>query len=604
MKSAVVAALALALTACAQGARPATEVLHERYAAQLDTLTDRIDAVIAAVRTDFGDGVAPRRAYEAARAAFKGVEHLAEYYYPAATERINGPPIDEREDDDGALIPAEGFQMVEPLLYPAMTRDTADLLNHLRVLRADVVGLRGYATATTFGDENVFDAVRQELVRVFALGLSGFDSGVALRSVPEAATALRGVWATLAAYGERLPSDLRARLDGRFASALAILDRDDDFASFDRLAFLREELIPLHRQVDEARRAAGVGSPAQPSAWRADAASPYDAGALDPSFFAPDPGAPASAALVRLGSALFADPILSGDGTRACTTCHQPERAFTDRETRHAALGGGRLERNTPTVINAGLGHGSFHDLRTFFLEDQVSAVIGSPREMGSSSEAAALRLSRVPEYVRAFAEAGGGGGDVITGRDVERALAAYVRSLVALDAPFDRYVRGDDEAMNASQQRGFNVFIRKGRCGSCHYPPLFSGAVPPTWSKTEIEVLGVPSRPDTVEAAIDPDEGRFRVNGSAFHRYGFRTPTLRSVALTAPYMHNGVYATLEQVVDFYDRGGGEGIGIALPNQTLPPEPLDLTAGEKRDLVAFMKALTDTAVAQPVPLGR
>jgi cytochrome c peroxidase len=133
-----------------------------------------------------------------------------------------------------------------------------------------------------------------------------------------------------------------------------------------------------------------------------------------------------------------------------------------------------------------------------------------------------------------------------------------------------------------------------KAACATCHFAPVFGGALPPTLLESEPEAIGVPSRPDTAGARIDPDPGVAGFDHATVHRHAFKTPSLRNVELTAPYMHNGVYRTLEDVVDFYDRGGGAGIGIELPNQTLSPEPLRLSVREKRDLIAFLGALTDT----------
>jgi len=141
-------------------------------------------------------------------------------------------------------------------------------------------------------------------------------------------------------------------------------------------------------------------------------------------------------------------------------------------------------------------------------------------------------------------------------------------------------------------------VFVGKGKCATCHFLPLTNGTVPPMFQKSELEVLGVPVRAVANGGRIDPDVGRYRISISAPNKYAFRTPSIRNVALTAPYMHNGAYPTLESVVDFYNRGGGAGIGIRLDNQTLPSDPLNLSAREQRDLVSFMKALTDTTGTQ------
>jgi cytochrome c peroxidase len=163
--------------------------------------------------------------------------------------------------------------------------------------------------------------------------------------------------------------------------------------------------------------------------------------------------------------------------------------------------------------------------------------------------------------------------------------------------------VRGDTGALTTSERRGFNLFMGKAACGTCHFAPLFGGTLPPSLLEAEPEVIGVPSHPITRNATVDPDPGVFAKDGEALHRHAFKTPTLRNVALTPPYMHNGVYLTLEDVVDFYDKGGGGGIGVGIPNLTLSPEPLHLTRREKRDVVSFLEALTDTTYAVPASLS-
>ena len=155
----------------------------------------------------------------------------------------------------------------------------------------------------------------------------------------------------------------------------------------------------------------------------------------------------------------------------------------------------------------------------------------------------------------------------------------------------------GDTAALTRDERGGFNLFMGKAACGTCHFAPLFGGALPPTLLESEPEVIGVPSRAVTAGAAIYPDPGVAGFDRAPIHRHAFKTPSLRNVARTAPYMHNGVYRTLDQVVDFYNRAGGAGIGIALPNQTLSPEPLHLTRSQRRALVAFMGSLTDTTLS-------
>jgi cytochrome c peroxidase len=143
--------------------------------------------------------------------------------------------------------------------------------------------------------------------------------------------------------------------------------------------------------------------------------------------------------------------------------------------------------------------------------------------------------------------------------------------------------------ALTADEKLGFNVFMGKGKCATCHFFPLFNGTVPPVFQETESEVIGTPA--DRSQRRVDADPGKFVVTKNAVHRYAFKTPTVRFSAQTAPYMHNGVYRTLDEVVDFYNKGGGNGLGFGLDNQTLPFDKLTLTPAEKRGLVAFMRAL-------------
>ncbi len=155
--------------------------------------------------------------------------------------------------------------------------------------------------------------------------------------------------------------------------------------------------------------------------------------------------------------------------------------------------------------------------------------------------------------------------------------------------------MRGDNNAMSKNDIKGFNVFMGKGKCGTCHFMPLFNGTVPPLFDKMESEVLGVPATTDTINPKLDADSGKYVLYGIPHHLYSFKTTTVRNVELTAPYMHNGVYKTLEEVIDFYNKGGGAGLGFEIEHQTLPPDPLGLTEEDKANLILFLKSLTDTS---------
>ncbi|MGH7719938.1 MAG: cytochrome c peroxidase, partial [Gemmatimonadaceae bacterium] len=585
----------------------AATAVQRAYLAGLDSLAAAAEELTRRLDSDTGVpgwGSGARRAFVRARTAYKRVEYLAEHYNPTVADLLNGPAIPEVDDDDPSrvVMPPEGFQVLEEHLFPGAAKGVGEveaLRSEAMVLLANARRLRAFAERTPLTEENILDAVRLHLARVLALGLSGFDSPIAQRSLPEAAVSLAAMRDAMQPFAPRIraasPETVIA-LEARFDAAIATLEGAGSFDTFDRLAFLTDHAAPLFESLHVARLAMGIELPPGPRAWRADAASIFDPGAFDPSFFSAAPGRRHDPEEIELGRLLFFDPILSGNEQRACVSCHRPERAFTDGEARSVAFSAvGRTLRNAPTLINAGLQGGSFHDLRTAYLEDQVTEVIQSASEMHGSLDVVAVRLAESPDYVERFRRAFGDTAVSRLAPSVRSALAAYVRSLTRLDSRFDRFLRGDHQALGEDEARGFNLFMGKAKCGTCHFFPLFNGTVPPAYAKTELEVLGVPGRSVTRRAKVDRDEGRYRVLGNPLHRHAFKTPSVRNVELTAPYMHNGVYRTLEEVVDFYDRGGGAGIGAELDNQTLPPDELKLTEWEQQDLVAFMKSLTDTA---------
>src|SRR6202012_2798176 len=170
--------------------------------------------------------------------------------------------------------------------------------------------------------------------------------------------------------------------------------------------------------------------------------------------------------------------------------------------------------------------------------------------------------------------------------REITGAITAYVRTLSVLNSRSDNYMRGQATAMNTDEVNGFNLFMGKARCGTCHYMPLFNGTLPPSYKKMEAEVIGVPA--DAKGTRLDDDAGRNAITHASVDDHAFKTLTVRNAARTAPYMHNGVFATLEEVIDFYDKGGGAGMGLKVPNQTLPGDKLNLTDKEKKDLIAFI----------------
>ena len=578
---------------------PSRRVLA-RWRADLDSLdaaTVQLSDRVSTLRS-VHDTAVVREAFREARRRFKRIEGALAYYAPTTTRAINGPPVPEVEETEGPeiLMPPSGFQVLEGLLYlddPSRHRDS--LQGEIGVLREHLTRARTMFDAQQTTDAHVWDAARLELSRILTLGLAGFDAGVSGEARPESRAALDGIMRALEPYAGRDSTwDAFSRAMAAAATALAARETA---TGFNYLRFIAQFGVPVARALVAARDARGIGLPAERRAFRMSAASVFEVNAIDPDGFALLGLEHAPAERVALGRLLFSDGRLSASGARSCATCHVPALAFTDGKARSRGLSGALLPRNTPTVINSGLQVGQFADLRTTYLEDQVTEVVRNAQEMHGDLDEAARALARDGSMRTRFAAAFPGVSppdSMITALRIRYAVAAYVRSLSRLDAPADRALRGDTLALSADARAGFNLFVGKARCASCHFLPLTNGTVPPMYQRSEMEVLGVPARDVTRGARIDADQGRYALSRSSPHRFAFRTPSLRNVALTAPYMHNGAFASLDAVIAFYDRGGGAGIGLTLANQTLSSTPLRLSTPERRQLRRFLESLTDT----------
>jgi cytochrome c peroxidase len=277
---------------------------------------------------------------------------------------------------------------------------------------------------------------------------------------------------------------------------------------------------------------------------------------------------PLTAAKVALGRRLFFDPLLSADRTIACASCHLPERGFSHSQPR--GIGGRPLRRRAPTLFNRAYGTVFFWDGRATSLEEQALKPIEDPEEMGSSVAETLRRLQQHAEYPKLFAAAFPDG---ITATNLAQALAAFERVLVRGNSPVDRFLHEHDHAaMTEPERHGMWVFDSKGRCWRCHPAPHYTDE---KFHNTGVRWGKTPS-----------DLGRYEFTKQEADKGRFKTPTLRAVKLTGPYMHDGSLKTLEDVIDFYDRGGQA-------NPHLDPilQPLHLSAEEKRNLVAFLKSL-------------
>lgn len=314
---------------------------------------------------------------------------------------------------------------------------------------------------------------------------------------------------------------------------------------------------------------------------------------------------PMTAAKVELGRRLFFDARLSADGKVSCATCHDPELAFADGKVVAEGIGGKLGSRNSPTLLNAMFTPNQFWDGRAGTLEEQAIQPLTNPLEMGNAShDEVVARLRLLPEYRGEFQSVFGGEVNIVR---VGLAIAAYERTLIAADSPFDRFLHGQTDAISDEAKRGFALFRGRARCSRCH---TFNDAMPfftdfqyhntgvaanhPNFdglSRQAFNAIETKNAGEVIERlATQPggDElGRVRFSHVVFDIGAFRTPTLRNVALTAPYFHDGSAKTLTDVVRFYSAGGKENIA-----REWDLDPLALDEDEQRDLVAFLESLT------------
>jgi len=574
------------------------EKLAAYYIAQFRILSQNLSSLETAVKTD-QDGKTIRECFLQSRLTYKKLELILEYYFEGDVKHFNGLAVNFIEEEDPAAYQEpQGFQMIESFIYPRYDNTKKDdLLIYIAKLENNAKGL-GNNPALFNPQAYMPDAIMEELYRILALGISGFDSPIAKISLPETNAALGSIQFIMEVYkDEWLPLQpqnfhtAERLLDG----AATYLNNHNNFDSFNRMEFITSYLNPLCDALGTIKLKTGNKENELHYCLIKKTGNLFKQTSLDRNRYLFDDKVTETG--IALGKKLFNDPMLSVNNKRSCGTCHLQSKAFTDGLPKALQLDGhSTLPRNTPTLWNASLQMNLFYDSRHVKLEDVVMEVLGNDKEMNSGAKQAIKKLKGYSEYEILFKKAFNETDSSVTEKNAANAIAMYIRTLVSYNSRFDKYMRGEKNKMTITEINGFNLFMGKAKCGTCHYTPLFNGSKPPAYYYQESEVLGVPATTDTLHPVLDNDPGRMHTLQYDFFNHAFKTPTLRNIALTAPYMHNGVYKTIEEVIDFYDKGGGQGLGLAVPNQTLPAEKLQLTATQKKQLKAFLLTLTDTTV--------
>ena len=539
-----------------------------------------------------------------ARLAYKKIEFYIAYRFPEfANKNFNGAPLLqlEKSGTSSNILPPNGLQIIDELVFSENAEEEKTKIASLaKTLNAQFNILISGIEPLKLDRNDLVLAARMQLVRIFTLGITGFDTPGSVQGLKEAEVSLTAM-ANIFKIGSVSFKDQVSvkNVDALFMGAISFLQRGISFDDFDRLTFFREYLDPLYGELKKFQKKSDYSQISHRTAWNPNSISIFSTDFLNPYFFTELKKEEDSKELKKLGKTLFYDITLSGANKISCATCHQPDKAFTDNEVKSLSNNEDvTVLRNAPTLLNAVYADRFFYDVRAFSLEQQVAHVIFNPIEFNTDYAEIIEKLKNNKTYTEKFSALFDKKG--INRTLFSQALASYVMSLRSFNSEFDQFARNETDVLKISVKNGFNLFMGKAACATCHFAPTFSGLVPPLFADSETEILGVLKDPNSQIKELDEDQGRSE-NGIAIEKTwiyerSFKTSTVRNSDLTAPYFHNGAYRTLEEVVDFYNEGGGEGMGLNVKNQTLPSAKLNLSETEKSDLVAFMKALTDTLV--------
>ncbi len=589
-----------------------------------------------------------RQALAECRCRYKYIESFLEYFFRSSATIYNRAPKFEPEDGSMEYQAPVGLQVIESMLYdPAIGKQA--LLQQIDAVESAAADLPALLYGFHADDRQELESLRVELIRIMALDITGYEAPLLKSGITESRAALESFARQLQPYleaGEQRSDSIRLYLDKSIARLT-----QEDFDGFDRLHFMREAILPLQKQLALLIRERRLElNTTKTLNYAADNLFSPDALSID--RFPGGGGSQRSIPMELLGKALFSEPTLSGNGGKSCASCHDPLKAFTDRLPVSVGFDGHqRLDRNAPTLLYSAYQFSQFWDGRVKTLEEQIHTVMTDLREMRCDTTGLVGRLRQDRCYDQAFSAAFPAGG-----ADVAKAIGAYVRSLHPMNSPFDRYIRGESVRLPPDAIKGANLFMGKAQCATCHFMPLFNGLIPPDYALSEFEVLGTtaddafadPAAPGSQTNAgsqrsassqtgtgtqtnagsqrsassqtgtgsqtnagnqrgagstpsalrLSKDEGRYKLVPFQFLKGAFKTPTVRDAALTGPYMHNGAFRSLESVMAFYNNGGGAGLGLDVPDQTLSPAHLNLSAEDINDIILFIRVLTDSIPAR------
>ncbi|WP_026753282.1 cytochrome c peroxidase [Sediminibacter sp. Hel_I_10] len=545
--------------------------------------------------TEGFDGKNSKHYFTKARQHFKMAEPYASYLNPEVGHRANGPALPVYKEDNGKVLRPVGFQKIEESIYEGETSPT-DFKNELFITKGLLTNLKENIEKREINAQRFFIATHQQLFRIVSLAIAGFDTPVSHLGIAETVVSIEGLQTVYNNSIQHIIKEKNAKLDAEFQNnidqAIAFIKSNMNFDTFDRYTFTRDYMNPIMRNWVDIRKTSALWEPVKNQPFNYDAPTFFEDNSFNLNFFTPTVNRHPTKAQVALGKQLFFDQNLSASGSMACATCHIPEKAYSDGLVTNKDNTGENLQRNTPTLINTAFQQSFFWDGRSENILEQISAVFTNSKEFNTNVHEFSSEILKDSTYIKAFKNAYG---KVSTNNiEVIKAISSYISTLNGFSSKFDRNMRAEEDSFTSEEKLGYNLFMGKALCATCHFVPLTSGTVPPFFTEHEKEVIGVPET--NKNKALDDDLGFYWKYNEPLHYGMFKTPSVRNVAVTGPYMHNGVYETLEQVMEFYNLGGGGGMGFDLEHQTLPFDELNLTAPEQKAIIAYLKTLTDDQI--------
>lgn len=562
-------------------------------------LQSSLEKMVHSIEEDESDQ-AIKNYYKQVQSDFRKIQFLLDYISEESVKRyINGAPLPSVEQSIPTVnvLDPRGLQVIDETLYEeginkkvllVLSKDLSIALHNLKSV---------FASADLY-EADVKRAIYKDIIRIYTLQLTGFDTPGSLSGIENAFHNLMGINELLTlSFNENKNAKGVASLCKKAAEYLT---QNKDFNTFDRVYYYKNHISSILKELSQWKTndlpilSRNVN---EKISINFESEHLFSTSLFKVDYFTLLPEEVAlDQKVIALGKKLFYDPILSHEGKMSCATCHRPEKAFTDGLTTSVTnLEGLMGFRNTPTLINAVFTKGYFYDLREDDPSRQIVHVVKDKNEFNSDFIDIMDRLEVQDVYKKSFREAFP---DIkISKYTITAAITAYVNSLTSFDSPFDKYMRGETTTIDPKVTRGFNLFAGKAACATCHFIPTFSGLVPATFKESESEVLGVPSIWNATDMmTLDTDAGRARSgkprDEAAHLMFSFKTSTIRNISETAPYMHNGAFKSLEDVMDFYNKGGGIGLGFPLEYQTLSSDPLELDKNEISDIISFMNSLT------------